>query len=227
MPKNLQAFIFDLDGVITDTAEYHFLAWKELANSLNIEFDRESNEELKGISRMESLELILKSGGIDQTFNGEEKLNLATKKNDYYKQLIENITAKDILPGIIELLQNIKQNKLKIGLASASKNAPTVLERLELVDYFDAIVNVAEVKNGKPDPEIFLKAVEMLEVPVEDCVGVEDAEAGVRAIKSANMFAVGVGPESVLHKADLVVSTTKELIYEEIVNKFMNYKAGV
>lgn len=221
MAKKLQAFIFDLDGVITDTAEYHYLAWKKLADSLNIEFDRETNEQLKGISRVDSLELILKIGGKPQTFSEEEKLNLTTSKNDYYKQLIENISAKDILPGIIELLQNIKQNNLKIALASASKNAPAIIERLELVHYFDAIVNVSKIKKGKPDPEIFLKAVELLEVSVEGCIGVEDAEAGVQSIKCAKMFAVGVGPATVLHKADLVVATTQELNYEEIINKFM------
>lgn len=221
MNKNIKAFIFDLDGVITDTAEYHYLAWKELANSLNIDFDRETNEQLKGISRVGSLELILEKGGYAERFSEKEKEILATRKNEYYKQLIENISVSDILPGIIEILKKVKKNGLRVALASASKNAPIILGKLQLESFFDVIVNVEEIKNGKPDPEIFLKAAELLGVLAEECIGVEDAAAGVQAIKSANMFAVGVGSKTILNKADLVVSTTKDLLYEDIIKSYM------
>ncbi|WP_369689285.1 beta-phosphoglucomutase [Bacillus sp. AFS040349] len=218
--SKLKAFIFDLDGVITDTAEYHFLAWKALAEDLNISFTREINEELKGISRMDSLEKILQFGGKEQGFSEQEKLELATKKNEHYVELINKITPSDILPGIEKLLRDIKQANLGIALASASKNANMVLEALKLKDQFDYIVDVTKIKKGKPDPEIFLKAAELLKVDPSSCVGVEDAIAGVEAIKSAGMYAVAVGPKSSFQKADLVYETTEALSFKEIKERF-------
>lgn len=218
--RELKAIIFDLDGVITDTAEQHYLAWKLLANDLGVEFDRDFNEKLKGVSRMESLELILDNGLLQTKFTTQEKEQLATKKNDHYKTLIEEITPADMLPGMKELLQQLKDNGLKVGLASASKNAFTVLDRLEITSYFDTIVDAATVVNGKPDPEIFLKAAEALQVDVKNCVGIEDAEAGVQAIKSAGMFAVGVGSPEAMAKADVIVSDTKALTLEFIKEHF-------
>jgi beta-phosphoglucomutase len=219
--RQLKAVIFDLDGVITDTAEYHYIAWTYLANSLGINFDKETNEKLKGISRMESLEKILKLAEKETVYNDAEKLKLATEKNQYYQNLIKNISEKDILPGIVELLKKIKANDIKIALASASKNAPIIIERLGVHSYFDAIVDVGKIKKGKPDPEIFLKGAELLKTPNKACIGIEDAQAGVEAIKAANMFAVGVGSKEVLQKADYIVGTTSELIFEEIVQRFM------
>lgn len=218
--RELKAFIFDLDGVITDTAEYHFLAWKALAEDLNISFTRELNEELKGISRMDSLEKILQFGGKEQEFLEQEKLELATKKNEHYVELINKITPSDILPGIEKLLRDIKQANLGIALASASKNANMVLEALKLKDQFDYIVDVTKIKKGKPDPEIFLKAAELLKIDPSSCVGVEDAIAGVEAIKSADMYAVAVGPKSSFQKADLVYETTDALSFKEIKERF-------
>lgn len=220
----VQAFIFDLDGVITDTAEQHYLAWKLLGEELGIPFDREFNETLKGVSRMDSLERILKLGNLQDDFTLEAKEALATKKNDHYKQLITSIKPDDVLPGIIDLLQAIRAEGLKIGLASASKNALTVIESLQIREYFDYIVDAATVKNSKPHPEVFLKAAEKLGVPYSACIGVEDAEAGVDAIKSADMFAVGVGSKGAMQEADLIVESTANLSLESILKAFGSYQ---
>ncbi|PZD94466.1 beta-phosphoglucomutase [Paenibacillus sambharensis] len=220
MSKLLQAFIFDLDGVITESAEYHYLAWKALAEELGITFDRAFNEELKGVSRMESLEKILVLGGRQDEFTPEQKASLAAKKNDHYGTLIQQITPADILPGIAPLLAEIRSRNLKLGLASVSRNAFTVMASLGLKDEFDVIVDAAEIKRGKPDPEIFLTAAQLLGVEPSACIGVEDAVVGVEAIKGAGMFAVGIGSEETLAKADLVYAHTGLLSYAEIVEKF-------
>lgn len=220
---DVKAVIFDLDGVITDTAEHHFLAWKNLAESLGIPFDKEFNEELKGVSRMESLERILAKGNQQEKFSEEEKVALATKKNEEYKELIKTITPQNILPGIKLLLDELRNKKIKIGLASASKNALSVLSSLGLREYFDEIVDVSTLKNGKPHPEIFLKAAELLDVPVESCIGVEDAEAGIESIKAADMFAVGVGTKEAMRRADVFVEHTNQLTLAYISTKFKGY----
>lgn len=214
----LEAVIFDLDGVITDTVEYHYLAWKQIADELNIPFDRKYNENLRGISRMESLELILKRG--DQQYSLDEKLKLAEKKNEYYQQLINKMTPADLLPGIGSLLQELKAKGIKIGLASASRNARNVLDKLQIADYFDYIVDPTTLVKGKPDPEIFLVCAEAMKVPVQNCVGVEDAEAGIAAIKAANMKAVGVGRSEALRDADIVVQDTNQLTVELLTSLF-------
>lgn len=218
--SELQAVIFDLDGVITDTAEYHFLAWRELGKELGIEIDRKFNEQLKGVSRMESLERILAHGNKQGSLSEEEKEYYATKKNDHYKELIKQVTPKDLLPGIESFLKDIKQAGIKIGLASASKNAFAVIESLQVGHYFDTIVDAALVKNSKPDPEVFLKAADQLNVSYTACMGVEDAEAGVAAIKSAGMFAVGIGSEEDLGEADIVLSSTELLNFEQLRKAF-------
>lgn len=218
MSKQIKAFIFDLDGVITDTAEYHYLAWKQLAEDIGVTFDRDFNEQLKGVSRMDSLERILTLTP-EQSFTNEEKEALATRKNDHYTNLIEDMSPDDILPGIKEFIEDIKVHELQLALGSASKNAIIVLERLQLLDYFDYIVDAAKVKHGKPHPETFLRAAEGLNVPPADCVGIEDAKAGVDAIKAAGMFAIGVGSKEHLAKADYVVETTNELQFAKIMSK--------
>jgi beta-phosphoglucomutase len=220
MTRPLKAFIFDLDGVITDTAEYHFLAWKALAEDLGITFTREDNEELKGVSRMDSLEKILELGGRTGDFTAEEKDALADKKNDHYLTLIQNITPADLLPAIKELITDIKAKGLKLGMASASKNAFTVMESLGMKSEFDIIVDAKTVVNGKPHPEVFLRAAEMLGVEPDACIGVEDAAAGVQAIKSAGMFAVAVGPKESFENADIVYASTAELSLERILEVY-------
>jgi beta-phosphoglucomutase len=220
MTRPLKAFIFDLDGVITDTAEYHFLAWKALAEDLGITFTREDNEELKGVSRMDSLEKILELGGRMGDFSVDEKEALAEKKNEHYLTLIQNITPADLLPAIKELIRDIKDNGLKLGLASASKNAFTVMESLGMKSEFDIIVDAKTVVNGKPHPEVFLRAAEMLGVEPEACIGVEDAAAGVQAIKAAGMYAVAVGPKESFENADIVYTSTSKLSFEKIVEVY-------
>ncbi len=212
----MKAVIFDLDGVITDTASYHYKAWKKLAASLGIEIDEQFNEELKGISRMESLERILSKGNKLEQYSQEEIEKLADQKNEEYKELINGLTSADILPGILPFLEELQANAIKIALASASKNAPFILEKLEINQYFDTIVDPASLKKGKPAPEIFLKAAEQLDVPYADCVGIEDAPAGVEAINAASMVSIGIGSCSQLGNADLVLSTTEKLKYETV-----------
>jgi beta-phosphoglucomutase len=220
MSNHIQAFIFDLDGVITDTAEYHYLAWKALGEDIGIPFTREFNEELKGVSRMDSLEKILSLGNRQADFTQEEKEALAAKKNEHYVRLIANISPTDILPGITTLLSDIKEKGYKLGLASVSKNAFAVMESLELKDQFDVIVDAATIMKGKPDPEIFLTAAKLLNVEPKACIGIEDAVAGVDSIKGAGMFAVGVGSKESLAKADLIYTSTEELSLTEIITAF-------
>ncbi len=219
----VKAVIFDLDGVITDTAELHYQAWKNLANSISIDFDREFNEELKGISRMDSLNKILSLGGVADQYTQDEKIALATKKNEEYKGLLVHLKPEDIYPGIMELLKSLKQSNIKIGLASASKNGPAILNYLQITDYFDTIADPDSVANGKPAPDIFLKAAEQLGVTPQECMGVEDSEAGIEAIKRANMFAVGVGTVEVMRKAgaDLVLADTTGLVWDQLQEAFM------
>lgn len=224
--KEVQAILFDLDGVITDTAEYHYLAWKKLARELGIEIDRTFNEQLKGVSRIDSLEKILAYGNRLQDFTREEKEALANKKNELYKKMITNITPADLLPGIKEFLEEVKQANLKTGIASASKNAFRVIDYLQVGDYFDIIVDAAKVEKGKPDPEIFLKGADQLGVDYCTCIGIEDAAAGIKAIKSAGMFAVGIGSRSELKEADIILSSTNELTLETILPAYKNTSAA-
>lgn len=217
MAPTIEAVIFDLDGVITDTAEYHYLAWKQLGEELNIPFDRDFNETLKGVSRTDSLERILTLGGKQDAFTEQEKNALATKKNDHYVTLIQHISEQDLLPGIIAFLDEIRAARLKIGMASASKNALSVVEALGVRHYFDDIVDAATVAQSKPHPEVFLRAAEALGVEPARCIGVEDAAAGITAIHAAGMYAVGVGPETTLHEADYRVDSTDLLSLEQIL----------
>ncbi|MFS2015374.1 beta-phosphoglucomutase [Massilia sp. CT11-108] len=203
MTSRFKAVIFDLDGVITDTAHYHYLAWKRLADSVDAPFDAAFNEQLKGVDRMGSLDLILARA--PRTYTLEEKRALADAKNTHYQELIATMTPDDLLPGALRALEEVRAAGLRIGLASVSRNAFTVLDRLGIRDRFDDVVDAATIVNGKPDPEIFLTAAAHLGVDPKDCLGVEDAAAGVASIKDAGMFAVGVGSPEVLHRADRVI----------------------
>lgn len=216
----IHAVIFDLDGVITDTAEQHYLAWKAIGDELNINFTREFNENLKGVSRMDSLNLLLSLAETPVDYTNEELEELATRKNKIYQSLIETITPHDILPGISEFIAELKKSGVKIAIASASKNAFTVMNRLELTSTFDIIVDAGKIKNTKPDPEVFLKAAELLGVEPSHCVGVEDAVAGVQAIKSAGMFAIAIGDKEAFPHADLVLTNTSGLKFDEIAEAF-------
>jgi beta-phosphoglucomutase len=198
-----KAVIFDLDGVITDTARYHYLAWKQMANQIGIDIDEEFNETLKGVDRMGSLDRILARG--NKQYTEKEKLALADSKNEHYKELIKGITASDLLPGALAALKSLRAIGVKTGLASVSKNASTIVDRLGITDLFDYVVDANLIKKGKPDPEIFLKAAQELHVSPAECIGVEDAVVGIQAIKSAGMYAIGVGDPKILNQADQVI----------------------
>ncbi|HSW42576.1 MAG TPA: beta-phosphoglucomutase [Patescibacteria group bacterium] len=225
LDPRLRCVIFDLDGVITDTAEHHFRAWQRLAAEASLPFDRELNERLKGISRMESLEIILEHAG--RTERLEDKVRLAERKNAYFRELIEAITPADLLPGIGDLLAGLRAQGVKTAIASMSHNVWDVVRRLGIEPLIDLIVDPAKLVKGKPDPEIFLTAAEQLGVRFEDCLGIEDAAAGIAAIKAARMVAVGVGRDLV--GADWLVPSTAALTckaLEELVRPPAGRAAG-
>jgi beta-phosphoglucomutase len=200
---SIKAFIFDLDGVVVDTAKYHYLAWKRLAEELGFFFSEKDNERLKGVSRMQSLEILLEVGGLK--FDDNKKLELATKKNNWYVEYIMQMTPNEILPGVIDFLEITKSKGIKTALGSASKNAPTILERIDLTKYFDVLIDGNEVSKAKPDPEVFLKAAQGLNIKPNECVVFEDAEAGVEAALNGNMHIVGIGDDKILSKAEIVI----------------------
>lgn len=205
----IQACIFDLDGVIVDTARFHFVAWKRLADSLSIPFDVHDNEQLKGVSRMTSLEIILRKG--NKTYTDAEKMKMASKKNTWYLELCETLTEEDILPGIVPFLDALHENQIRIGLGSASKNAVMILDKLKLTSRFQSVVDGNKIHEAKPDPQVFLKAAEDLQVKPENAVVVEDAEAGIEAALRGGFYAIGIGSRNILHRAHIVLESTAEL----------------
>ncbi|WP_330949631.1 beta-phosphoglucomutase [Virgibacillus sp. MG-45] len=220
----VKGFIFDLDGVITDTADLHYLAWKELGDKIGIAIDPTFNQQLKGIGRMESLEKILHHGNKADVFSAAEKAQLAEEKNEQYKQLINRLTPDDILPGIPSLLLELRERQIKIGLASASKNAPAIIENLELTSFFDSIADAGSVAS-KPAPDIFLLAAAELAVEPSEAIGIEDAISGITAIQRAGMFAVGVGDKNVLQDSDYIVPSTAELSVSTILEAWERHKS--
>ena len=214
--NNEKGLIFDLDGVLTDTAKYHYLAWKKLADELGYYFDEEINELLKGVSRINSFEIILEKNNATQKFSAKEKEDLANKKNEYYKEMIEQLTPNDILDGIIPFITEARNNGVKCAVASISKNASRVLELLKISDMFDYIADAALVKKPKPDPEIFITCANALGFSADECIGVEDAQAGIESIKSAGMLAVGINVTVTSVTPDVVLKSTSELNFKEI-----------
>lgn len=223
MIKKPKLFIFDLDGVLTDTANYHYLAWKELADDLGYYFDREINEKLKGVSRIRSLEIILEVNKAENKYTNEEKEVLANKKNDIYVELIKAVTKKDILPGIEEFLDKARGSGIKTAVASASKNAFGVLESLGIKDKFEYIADARLIKNAKPDPEVFLDCAKFLQVDPRECVGFEDAEAGIEAIHSGGMFSVGINVTSDKIKPNLELTQTRELDFDQVIKAYSDW----
>lgn len=187
----IKAVIFDLDGVIVTTDDYHYEAWKMIADEENIYFDKVINERLRGVSRMESLEIILEKSL--KKYNSKEKDNLAEKKNEYYKTLLKNLSTRDILPGVIKLLEILKEKNIKTAIGSSSKNTMMILNKIEMINYFDVIVDGTMIRESKPNPEVFIKAANLLEIPYDNCLVIEDADAGVKAAKNAGMKVLGVG----------------------------------
>jgi beta-phosphoglucomutase len=201
--NSIKTFIFDLDGVIVDTAKYHYLAWKALSRTLGFEFTEHDNERLKGVSRVRSLEILLEIGGID--LDEQTKVKLATRKNKQYVGLISKMTSREILPGVTDFLQSAKDAGIKIVLGSASKNASLILEKIDVRHFFDAIIDGNNVTRAKPDPEVFLKGAAAVNADPSECIVFEDALAGIEAAKNAEMIAVGVGDPKILVVADAVV----------------------
>lgn len=216
--QGIAACIFDLDGVIVDTAVYHFKAWKRLANELGFSFTEAQNEKLKGISRVQSLELILGWGGVEKS--SEEQHELATRKNDWYVDMVHHMTPGEILPGAKELLESLRAAGIKTALGSASKNAGIILEKVGILPLFDVVVDGNMVSASKPDPEVFLKGAEALGVSPERCIVFEDAIAGVQAAKAGGMKVVGIGEETVLQGADLIVENLQKINIQVLTNLY-------
>jgi beta-phosphoglucomutase len=210
----IKACIFDLDGVIVDTAHYHFLAWKRLADELGIAFNAADNERLKGVSRMDSLNILLQIGAM--TLNRSTKEQLADKKNTWFVEYIENMSPDEIFPGVKRLLKKLRSAGIKIAIASSSKNAKRVVELLKIKDDFDTIIDGNMIVNTKPDPEIFLLAASKIRIDPKDCVVFEDAEAGVEAALAAGMKCVGIGSVNQLNKANKIVMRIADFQYEDL-----------
>lgn len=209
-----KGFIFDLDGVIVDTAKYHYLAWKKLANSIGIDFSKEQNEQLKGVSRIESLKKIL--SWANKRISDKEFQKLMDTKNQNYLQYIAKMDENEILPDVNRVLNYLTENNQPIALGSASKNAKPILEKINLYQKFDAIVDGNSVTKAKPNPEVFLKAAELLNVLPKDCIVFEDSQAGIEAANKAEMISIGIGNKKTLNKADYVFKD-----FTEISNSFL------
>jgi len=216
---NKKGFIFDLDGVIVDTAKYHYLAWKELANSLGIDFTEKENEQLKGVSRVRSLEKILSWG--NKTLPQDEFTRLMATKNDEYLSYINKMNESELLPEVKDRLTFIKNKKQGIALGSASKNARYIIEKVDVKDMFDAVVDGTDVSKAKPDPEVFLIAAKLLNIEPENCIVFEDSVAGVQAANTSKMISIGIGSEEVLGEADYVFKDFTE-ISEKFINTLIN-----
>ncbi len=210
----IKACLFDLDGVLVDTAVYHYQAWKRLANTLGFDFTLQQNEQLKGISRVDSLTKILAWGNISKTAN--EQVELATLKNSWYVEMITKMTPNEVLAGTVEFLTALTNGGYKLALGSASKNSALILERTNLSHFFLEIVDGNKVTKSKPDPEVFIKGAQLLNVPPKQCVVFEDALAGIEAAKAGGMKAIGIGEVDILTGADLVVSGLDKLTIEDL-----------
>jgi beta-phosphoglucomutase len=217
---NKKAFIFDLDGVIVDTAKFHFLAWKKLADSLNINFTHEINEQLKGVSRVRSLEIILSQGNVQAS--QEDKNNWLVQKNEDYLAFVRKMDKSEILPRVEEVLQFLKTNNQYVVLGSASKNARPILEKVNILHYFDALVDGNDVTNAKPDPEVFLQGANQVQVVYKDAIVFEDSVAGIQAANVAGMTSVGIGEKEVLHESDFCFRDFTEMSNDfimQLINK--------
>lgn len=211
--RKLEAFIFDLDGVITDTAEFHYLSWKRLADEEGIPFSRKDNEQLRGVSRRRSLELLLKGKELPE----KKMQEMMDRKNGYYRELIKTITPDNLLPGVEEILEYLKEKGIKMAIASASKNARPVIKNLGIEDMFDTIADGYSVQKTKPAPDLFLHAAKEMGVEPPACAVVEDAESGIEAALAAGMLAIGIGPEERVGKAHYRYDQVADIELEKIL----------
>ncbi len=206
--QKIKGCLFDLDGVLVDTAKYHYLAWRKLANKLGFDFTQEDNEQLKGVSRMASLGILLGIGKINAT--EEQKLQWADEKNQIYVEYLKQLDSTALLPGTLSYLQALKKAGIKIALGSASKNSPMILQQLDITKYFDAIIDGNSVTKAKPDPEVFVKGAQALDLTCEECAVFEDSLAGIKAAKAGGMLAVGIGTKENLMYADYYIKDLQE-----------------
>ena len=211
----IQAVIFDLDGVIVSTDEFHFLAWQQLAQEKGIPFSREDNEKLKGVSRMESLEIILQRS--PTKFSDQAKEQMAERKNSFYRDLLKKLTPADVLPGVLRFLQDLRTRKIRAAIGSSSKNAVPILGAIGLADAFEAVADGTQIKKSKPHPEVFLLAASLLNVPPQECLVVEDAEAGVEAGLAAGMRVLAVGSASSLPKATFRAKDLSQIAPDQVL----------
>jgi beta-phosphoglucomutase len=210
-----KAIIFDLDGVLTDTSEYHYLAWKQLADEEGIPFTHQENDEyLRGVSRRESLMYIIRG----RNYSEAQIQEMMDRKNRYYNEMIKSMTPKDLVAGGKDLLNEIRAAGIKVAIASGSKNCRLVLDHLDIMSYLDGIADGYSVVNSKPAPDIFVYAAGLVQVPTPACLGVEDADAGIEAIKTAGMQALGIGPKERFHRADKVLPTLASLHLADVLN---------
>lgn len=199
----IRACIFDLDGVIVDTASHHFVAWRQLADELGVPFSEEDNEALKGVSRVDSLEYILNKGGL--VLDAATKVRLMDRKNAHYLELAGQTTPEDALPGVVKLIDELKASDMKVALGSSSKNAEMILTRLTLIDRFDALVDGNHITLSKPDPEVFLMGAKALNLAPEQCLIFEDAQSGIDAANSGGFPVIGIGNTDSLSNAAAVI----------------------
>ncbi len=212
---SIEAIIFDLDGVIVSTDEFHYQAWKRLADEEGIYFDKDINQRLRGVSRMQSLEILLEKSV--RSYEEPEKLRMATRKNSYYQELIQSLTPEHILPGVHPFLSEAKKHKLKIAIGSSSKNSPLILKQIGMDQYFDVTVDGNDISRSKPDPEVFLLAAKRLGIPPENCLVVEDAKAGVEAAILGGMRVLGVGDAAKSNRVDWNAGDLSQITVTEIL----------
>ena len=206
----MKAFIFDLDGVLVSTDKYHYQAWKKMADDEGIYFDEKINDRLRGVSRMASLGIVLERAR--RQYTEEEKVALANKKNDLYRDLLKNLTPADRLAGVTETLKKLRAEGFLLAVGSSSKNTPTILDKIGYGGYFDAVSDGNNITKSKPDPEVFVKAAEMLKLPAEECFVVEDAKAGIDAAKAGGFVSVGIGDAAHYDKTDYKISTISDIL---------------
>jgi beta-phosphoglucomutase len=213
---DLRGCIFDLDGVIVDTARYHYLAWKRLAKELGFEFTESNNEALKGVSRMASLEILLRVGGI--TKSPGEKEELAARKNGWYVEYISKMTPAEILPGSVRLLKALRREGILTAIGSASRNAGMILDGIRLRELFDVVIDGNKIHSAKPDPEVFVRGAQEMNLPPSTCIVFEDAQAGIEAAIAGGMKCVGVGDPIILGRADMVIPDLTKITVEQLRN---------
>jgi beta-phosphoglucomutase len=217
----MKAVIFDLDGVIVSTDHYHYLGWKQLADEYNLNFNQKINDRLRGISRGESLKIILETNR--KSVNEEVFREMTDKKNNYYCRLLKELSPEDILPGVGNLFKELREKSVLMGVGSSSRNTPLILEKIGLVDFFDAVVDGNQITRSKPDPQVFVKCAAKMNILPEACLVLEDAQSGIDAAKAGKMVAVGIG-EMPLNHADAMFKNIKEISFQKLLEIFFNSK---